>query len=191
MPFDNSPNPVLLDEPMAPVAKNTLAALGLHPIAREEAELHKAKMIADFVAKNSHNRYMVQNHIAFWREIEVTNLEKTLSRPPVYSSVENRGAPAEVIELARSVRQNLPEAEFQMEYFYTDPILNVTYNDAAGVKHRDCLAIWDKGEVIALASGEIKTRWRFGVHFLRAVLLEAAIAIVMLLSVVVVGGAFF
>jgi hypothetical protein len=175
MPFDNSPNPILLDVPITPKIKNTLAALGLQPVPREQAEQHKADMLAGYAATSENQRKQVRYGTVYWQTAKINNLA-SLARPPDYSSVDRRGAPSEVIDLAKTVQRGLQNAQFQLEYFYTDPILNVIYMDATGVKHRDCLAIWDKGKVLAIANGEIKPRWHFGM--LHAALIAIGLATV-------------
>jgi hypothetical protein len=49
----------------------------------------------------------------------------------------------------RSVAREIEDAEFELEWFYTDPVLNVIF---AG--QRACLGIWDNGRVVAITGHE-------------------------------------
>ncbi len=74
----------------------------------------------------------------------------------VATSVHERGAsfrtevPAEVTALGERVKREVPGARFSVDYFDQDPVLSVTY--PVGSDRREaCLAIWDKGEIKAIA----------------------------------------
>lgn len=59
-------------------------------------------------------------------------------------------APRELVDLAEQVRREIPDAEFSIDYFDRDPIVNVAYGLGA-VRREVCLGIWDKGEIKAIA----------------------------------------
>jgi hypothetical protein len=50
------------------------------------------------------------------------------------------------MRLAERVAREIRDAEFEMEWFYTDPVLNVIYSG-----QKACLGIWDNGRVVAIA----------------------------------------
>jgi hypothetical protein len=68
-------------------------------------------------------------------------------------------APAEIIKVAATVHRNIWDAKFTVEYFYDDPILNVTYCDLDGTIHDECLGIWDHGRIIAIAGMPDRKPW--------------------------------
>lgn len=145
MPFDN-PSATVPDVAPNPV-QNTLAAIGLHPVPREEAERYKKQVLVQFTSQNERRKMMVEYGMAAWRTIALAH--------PKYIDHCVDGAPSvpvEITDLAKSVRREIKGATFQVEYFDRDPILNVDYVDAAGHRHHDCLAIWDNGHVVAIAS---------------------------------------
>jgi hypothetical protein len=63
--------------------------------------------------------------------------------------------PGDIIDLAERVQEELVkgriETTFELDYFEKDPVLYVVYS-LDGRKHRDCLAIWDQGVILAIAA---------------------------------------
>jgi len=104
-----------------------------------------------------------------WREASVrtgrrhaTSLLDFLASPMKYTSAVNDRTgppPPELVSLAVTVANN-PEmvradATFSVDYFYTDPILNVHYFEAPGQDHhKACLGIWNGSNLVTIASKE-------------------------------------
>ena len=59
-------------------------------------------------------------------------------------------APSEIVNLAGRVDREVQGATFELDYFDTDPVLNVVY-PFDGKRHKACLGIWDHAKVIAIA----------------------------------------
>jgi len=52
-------------------------------------------------------------------------------------------------DLAHCVADELADAEFELEWFYTDPILKLICGSQTA-----CLGIWDNGQIVAIAGCE-------------------------------------
>jgi hypothetical protein len=123
-----------------------LVRLQLTPVPESVRNSHKLRI----------QKLYRQNSLAKWEVVRLRpghSLRSQLERLPIHSNTmahDTSSAPERVIELAERVDQNIREAVFAVEYFYTDPILSVTYQHA-GRQHVACLAIWDHGEIVAIA----------------------------------------
>ena len=129
--------------------------IGLVPVPKSVAEKHKA----DFERKFRRWHWFGINRSAIdggarWANITLEgvsdDLEYWLKHPPIGMTNDRSGAPQALIDLALKVRATLINPVFEIEYFYTDPILNVIYEDGFDVR-KDCLGIWDNGKIIAIA----------------------------------------
>lgn len=185
MPFDDmsirtEPAEAIIEQPIG----NTLQAIGIQPVPRTVAEAHKTQMMADFAAKGNYQAILVRARRAYWvtRQFgEATNVElrRLLASPTISSSPDRSAAPKQIVDVAEKVNTGIKDAVFAVEYFYDDPILNVSYRDANNVFHNDCLGIWDRGNVVAIADvSQHQSKHRFG--SLEAVLVVMTIASVMI-----------
>jgi hypothetical protein len=66
--------------------------------------------------------------------------------------------PRALRRLALTVSKQVTQPEFEIEYFYVDPILNVTYGPKYN-RRKACLGIWDKGRVTHIATGSVSWWW--------------------------------
>lgn len=82
------------------------------------------------------------------KTLKTITLTDFLAAPTKFNmrSSDRTPPPKELVDLATMVEKNLPDAQFSVEYFDTDPVLNVHYGETYA-----CLGIWDKGEIIAIA----------------------------------------
>lgn len=154
MPFDST----VIDRV---VTDNTLKSIGLVPVPSRVVQRHKATVLELFQAQSSLNRSLVRQGLAKWKrrlvmrsaDGSVTN--QTIKRALTLDTVmtpDPTAPPDAIVDIVKTVHQQIEKSEFTIEYFYDDPIVNVEYTDATGKFHRDCLGIWDNGKVIAIAS---------------------------------------
>jgi hypothetical protein len=61
------------------------------------------------------------------------------------------GAPWELVELAKLVEREIPDAEFRVEFFGYDPILRVMYRNGERLDEA-CLGIWEGSTIKAIAT---------------------------------------
>jgi len=163
MPFDTATDYELgINIPV--VVGNTLSAIGITPVSRKIAEDHKIKVVKAFRAENTQASHFVDIKSARWltRRLSV-DVDDNFVYEPDFQAIRRQltpgcpwtsdksGAPAEIVRVAEIVHQEIEQAKFSVEFFYTDPILNVTYTDTNGDVHHDCLGIWDQGKVVAIA----------------------------------------
>lgn len=164
MPFDS----MWTEKPLvAETVGNTLAAVGITPVPRHLADRHKKKVMELYRRESLSKDRLVQAGIARWATLPLmmtdrgtqlyprsfTPIRRRLGEPVAIRMTPDRSiAPSAIIQVARKVHQQIEKPAFSVEYFYDDPILNVTYYDTVGKKHHDCLGIWDDGKVIAIAT---------------------------------------
>ena len=162
MPFDTAAYKPEIDFPA--ITGNTLAAIGISPVPREVAENHKTKVIQQFRAEGQESAHLVNSGLALWltRQLAIDD-DGNVFHEPDFRAIRRqltpgwpwtstrRGAPAEIVQVAETVHHGIEQAKFSLEFFYTDPILNVTYTDTNNRVHHDCLGIWDQGKVVAIA----------------------------------------
>jgi hypothetical protein len=70
-------------------------------------------------------------------------------RRDIRPTLDVSAAPEPINALARRVCRELEDAEFELEWFYTDPALNVVWAGQTA-----CLGISDGGRVVAIAEHE-------------------------------------
>jgi hypothetical protein len=190
MPFDDtSPR----TEPKVVAVGNTLASLGITPVPRDIAENHKKTMLSDYASWGHEEALKVSNGTAHWRTIYLSrtpiaklqsSINVTLSSR--YTTDQTR-VPDGIASLARQVGNSIENAEFSVEYFDVDPILNVCYTDNLGRRHFDCLGIWDQGKIVAIASGGYTTEPRS--KFLLASI-AVVVAVFTVIGIAGLSGAF-
>lgn len=128
-----------------------LAELQIVPVAKTVYLNHKKK-----ISRMYSGQFYPS---ARWETVQLRRpyLRQQLAKLPIGSMAHDRSAaPEPVIRLAERVARHIKSAEFAVEYFYTDPILNVTYQHAGRVQVA-CLGIWDKGDIVAIAD-EVRPR---------------------------------
>jgi hypothetical protein len=164
MPFDS-----LQDHIETILNPNTLAAIGLRPVHPNVVKCHKAKVIEAFRNKGRVFATLIDNGMAAWRPYP---LSAHCPNPADYSSYLNLltkhetsthdNVPPAITKLTEDVAANIQDAKFTVEYFDKDPILHVQYRDSTGRDHFECLAIWDRATVIAIASRDepIETHYK-------------------------------
>jgi hypothetical protein len=147
MPFDAREFPIETIDP--------LERMGITPVPEQFVRRYKAAYKKAFIARC--NLRNVQ-----WRTIRLTPIHldesgKRLRRflvDPIHGgrsiSDDRSAAPPELIDLALKVNAEVERAEFSLDYFYTDPVLYVSYR-FAGRLRKACLGIWDHGVIQAIA----------------------------------------
>lgn len=149
MPFDNT---VLADK----LSANPLIALGITPVPLSVVDRHKAKVIKGFIKigpktlrlyKSSTRAHFVKHRVVqigwhhgfFKTTLDIAHHLSDLLPAPYPS------APAPIVDLVRDVQQFIAPKDFELEWFYDDPIINVMVQ---GTKY--CLGIWDANGVVAV-----------------------------------------
>jgi hypothetical protein len=152
MPLDNVTPFVLIDET---TATDPLIRMGIVPIAKEVVLAYKKTYRKTWLIANPNYRRL--SEYCHWKSITFNPKNRTL-RQFLDSPIRTRSyatdyspAPADLIALALRVQTEMPNAEFVVDYFDTDPVLHVTYM-FEGEKKKACLGIWDCGVIQALAT---------------------------------------
>ena len=130
----------MLDAAVA-VVPNHLAGVILEPLSPALVEDHKAAVVEAFCAESPRNRALFKTKHAYW-----TTTKPVSDRHFLMAELATYGAPLAVKTLARRIKRDVPEAEFSLQWFYDDPILDVIYRGE--VTH---VAIWNRGQVLAIA----------------------------------------
>jgi len=143
-----------------PQRADPLRQLGVIPVDDKVVKAHKASVIEAFCSVEgtvlgeciaANNRRAVQTGIAYWRQIvfsrhEICDKLRLFHQEYRYTP-DHSAAPRALIKLADYVAKRLEESVFVVEYFYTDPILYVVYDQRTA-----CLGIWDKGKLLDIAT---------------------------------------
>lgn len=171
MPFDSVMSSFDLN-PANVIVVNPLTQLGISPVPRCVAEHHKAKVLAAYRERGPLAIDLLDTGRVGWTERRIFNHDsvgrRRTDRKYFRSQLERSAGrytldvsypPKPLIALAMTVHRALPNAVFSVEYFDTDPILNVSYTDPLDVDHRDCLGIWNEGEVVAIAEQAPRPGW--------------------------------
>jgi hypothetical protein len=141
MPFDAT------TLPLSNQITDRLVAIGIVPVPLTEVEEHKRKVIMNF-STSMRGRGLVRTGVAIWRTLHLYRNLEILECPRKHVGMTDdvSAAPRPIIQLAERVSREMRDAEFELEWFYTDPIVNVVCSG-----HRACLGIWDNGRVVAIA----------------------------------------
>jgi hypothetical protein len=141
MPFDAT------TLPLSNEIADRLVAIGITPVPLAVVHEYKRKVIVDFSA-SVRGRDLVLNGTAIWRTLRMYRDLKILERPRKYLGMTNdvSAAPKPIINLAHRVSREIGDAEFELEWFDTDPVLNVICGG-----RKACLGIWDHGRIVAIA----------------------------------------
>jgi hypothetical protein len=163
MPFDNTN--VMRESAVRdpPVSIDPLERLGITPVPPE---------FVDFYKKDYRKRFMASKWPKGpgpfkWRTFDIDCRDRMglawhlENEPRWFTSNDDSVAPSAVVDLATRVSRAVPGARFSLDYFYTDPILHVTY-DAGGQTRSACLGIWDRGEIVAIANKPVHIPERRG-----------------------------
>jgi hypothetical protein len=129
MPFDTTT-----------VTPTTLAQMGLTAIDDNRVQQWRDLTIKRFINSSDARRFMVEFGIVGWR----TTTYSLRDFPSRFLST-----PKSVAQLAMAIGKVIPDAMCSVHYFYTDPILYIHLPD----QQDQCIAIWDKGVVRAIADG--------------------------------------
>ncbi len=124
-----------------------LVAIGITPVPLRVVNEHKQKVIEDFCT-SMRGRSLVRNRAAMWRTLHIYRDLEILEVPKKHigPTVDVSAAPRPIVQLTQRVARELKDADFELEWFYTDPIVNVICGG-----QRACLGIWDGGRVVAMA----------------------------------------
>lgn len=162
MPLDAGLVHDVVHPDLAPVPPDRLALIGVTPVDPAFVATYKKEYRARYLQTLGLDedsttarrvRWMVITFHEFVQiETKYRNKKLTLTdfllRGASYRTTNDiTGAPKPLIDLAVRVQQALPKANFEIEYFYTDPILNTLYDDK-----KACLGIWLDGKVVSIAS---------------------------------------
>lgn len=148
MPFDS----ISPADSATVIVGNSLSAIGIVPVAREVAEAHKEKMLKWFSGLSRDNADLVRARSARWKLVGFQTATMLANIPSDIPHLEISPPPADIQDIAGRVEREIEGAEFSVEYFNKDPILNVTYRDARGAPHHECLGVWDGANTIAIAT---------------------------------------
>ncbi len=152
MPFDNTN--VLRESAVRdpPVSPDPLERLGIIPVPPEFVEFYKKDYRKRFLASKGPKGPGPFKWLDCIMDYSDVSVRWFLTRHPIYfTSDDASAAPDEVIDLAEKVVRNVSGARLSLSYFYTDPIVSVHYR-FDGEQREACLAIWDRGAVIAIAN---------------------------------------
>ena len=155
MPLDDTSRTT---EPEIAPIDNTLASLGLTPVSREVVERHKRHMTREYALKGRSEAYRVASGLARWKTISFEMIPSNDLAKAIHTGLsrvwteDHSRVPDAIVKVARRVDRGIENAEFSVQYFDVDPILDVCYTDRSGHRHLDCLGIWDQGKIIAIAS---------------------------------------
>lgn len=138
-------------------SNDALANLGIVPVPWTLVEDYKRTIVRRFADRSYHNWCLVDRQFAIWRNMPLHgDLAKRLAHPPTkhHSTEDITGAPKPLIDLAVHVRNRVSDAVFSLEYFDTDPVLNVRYGGQIA-----CLGIWDQGQLVHIAEWQGALSW--------------------------------
>ena len=141
MPFDAT------DLALSTSLLDRLTAVGIRPVPSDVVHEHKQHVIRDF-STSMRGRALVRSGAATWRTLHIYRALEILARPRKHTgpTIDISAAPRAIIKLAERVSIEMSDAEFELDWFYTDPVLNVV-----GSGQRACLGIWDSGRIVAIA----------------------------------------
>jgi hypothetical protein len=127
-----------------------LRLIGIREVHLNVVNEHKARVIRDF-SRSLRGRGLVRSGAAAWRTLHMYRNLDILECPrrEIGPTIDVSPAPAPINDLARRVSRELADAEFELEWFYTDPVLNVYCGG-----QKACLGIWDDGRIVAIAEHE-------------------------------------
>lgn len=120
----------------------TLADIGLVPIDPDRVVQWRTHVVRCFVASGRRQAGLVEMGLARWDTSTFTLNEFSQSYQTAYAM------PKVVRQLVNKVALAFPNARCTVAHFDTDPILYVHIG-----QQRDCIAIWDRGVVRAIAEG--------------------------------------
>jgi len=141
MPFDAT---VLA---LSPSLSDRLTAMGIRPVPLDVVDGHKQQVIRDF-STSMRGRALVRSGAATWRTLHIYRALEILAKPRKHigPTMDISAAPRAIRQLAERVSIEMSDAEFELDWFYTDPVLNVVCGG-----QRACLGIWDRGRIVAIA----------------------------------------
>lgn len=168
MPLDDPGRRFVLDDVRV---GDPLARLGIMPIPYDQVQRYKDRYKAVWLERGkdrgrqgpfewrtvSFFDWMEQQKLhEFWHPNKAhkpITLEDFLAAPMKFNKRTSDATPAPqaLVDLATVVERNVEEAHFSVDYFDTDPVLNVRYGRGL---HSACLGIWDGGKVVAIADHE-------------------------------------
>jgi hypothetical protein len=121
--------------------------MGIIPVPSDVVAAHKRRVIEDF-SRTFYGRDLVRRGTAVWRTLHLYRALEVLRAPRQHLGMTDdvSAAPREIVQLAGDVAERVRDAEFELEWFYTDPVLNVVSG-----RDKACLGVWDHGWTIAIA----------------------------------------
>ena len=127
-----------------------LTAMHIEPVPLHVVNEHKDRTIKEF-CRTMRGRGLVRSGAAAWRTLHMyRNLEiLKIPRRHIGPTLDISAAPRPIVDLAERVAYDIRNAEFELEWFYTDPVLNVVWGG-----QRACLGVWDGGRIVAIAAHE-------------------------------------
>jgi len=140
---------------------DALAMLGIVPVSAVLVEQHKTKVLDTYLQRHKHDENVISGSVKWAsHKIRPGELHFTLTHPRrtfAFNSPSRSRAPANLVTLAEHVEGRLKNAVFSIDYFYTDPVLNVHYDGKAA-----CLGIWEGRKIVAMATHPFRlpTRWQ-------------------------------
>lgn len=119
--------------------------LGIVPVPKDFVARHKKEYGDEWrqFHPDQFGRWQTTTHKpqridrSFGRAITLREFLQNPTRNSAFAS-DRSAAPKSLIAMALMVQRELPEAVFSVDYFYDDPVLNVTIDGQKG-----CLGIWD------------------------------------------------
>jgi hypothetical protein len=148
MPFDSLVRDTVIDP---------LTRLGITPIPQETVSAYKKAYKQEWLRTHPGFRGIdtVRWRTARRKSRAMASVASFLINPleKSWNADDRTGAPKELIDLAEVVRSEIPDADFSVEFFSTDPILQVEYA-CDGQRVKACLGIWEAGKIKMIARQE-------------------------------------
>lgn len=147
MPLDSS-GTQLLDYALTVV--NPLAKMGIVPIAKALVTQYKKNYRVAWTTANPYS------HVPGWKTVKHNpkrTLQSFLKEPLAtrFFADDATAVPKKLAALALLVHQEIPDAQFSVDYFDVDPVLNVSIN-----RTKWCLGIWDNGKLKCIAKQGVR-----------------------------------
>lgn len=129
-----------------------LSRMGVTPIPQDVVSAYKREYTAKW--KRAHSE--LAGYPVKWttnRRGKRRNVATFLANPTANSffADDRSGTPEPLVALALRVSEEVPGSDFEVDHFWDDPVLQVTY-DFCGKRVKACLGIWERDQIKMIAS---------------------------------------
>lgn len=163
MPLDNTG--IIIDPPTIS-SLDPLTRMGVTPVPDDFVRDYKTQYRENWLRENDYgagkpgpfewrtrtHQDWIQFMSPYHRKASDRSLENFLNSS--FWMEDPTKAPKKLVNLAIRVQQTIPDAAFSVDYFYTDPVLNVCYS-VGEISRTACLGIWDHGVLKAIADHQL------------------------------------